>query len=222
MILAVPLTGPQIDAACRLHERLTRWWHTDSALDLLHARIPGYGPEATLIKASTLNALYGTNVYAIARMAEHVGRLMVNTNLDAVGPDLVERIANLPPAEGKKRYRFHSFAAKFCHFFVSGERFPILDWYAEEMVQHHLGRANLVSCGDQRYVAFVKNATALAHAAGLPRPTRELDRYLWLAGICRYWQRTRKRDVNAEVLEMIEHPSAEDERDIRRMLGDDA
>ncbi len=220
MDLAVPLTRAQIDAAGRLHQRLTRWWHTDAALDLLHTRIPGYGPEAVLIKASTLNALYGTNVYAIARMAEHVGQVMADTDPVEAGLDLAERIARLPPAEGRKQYRFHSFAAKFCHFFVNSERFPILDWYAEEMVRYHLGETNLVHCGDQRYVAFVENATRLAFAGGLPGPTRDLDRYLWLAGVYRYWLRTKKRDINSEILATIERPSGEDARDIRGMMGD--
>jgi hypothetical protein len=70
-----PLTSSQVDAASPLHSRLKQWSATDSALEALRRLFPGFDLAASLLKVSALNQLYGTNVYAVLRMAEHVGLL---------------------------------------------------------------------------------------------------------------------------------------------------
>jgi len=139
MPLAVPLSRDQVAAANRLHAGLRQWATADRALGALAERFPEFDETSTLLKAVTINAMYGTNVWALDRMARHVMAVLSETDLARAGPELVERLATPPPAPGQKRRRTHlSFAAKFAHFFIDAERYPILDSYAAKMVELHL------------------------------------------------------------------------------------
>src|SRR5258706_11679744 len=106
--LAIPLTMTQIEAANRLHGKLLQWRVTDRALYILQENLPGFDIEATLLKVVAVNQLYGTNVYAVVRMARHITEVMQ----DACGiedADLVEKLASLTA----RKHR--SFASKFAH-----------------------------------------------------------------------------------------------------------
>src|SRR5690349_6766320 len=130
--LVVPLSMSQIDAANRLHRQLSQWQVTDDALRALKDRFPGFAIDATLLKVVAVNQLYGTNVYAVVRMAQHIAEVMLEaSHMDDAG--LVEELAAL---SGMKHT---SFASKFAHFFIDVERFPIYDSYAVKMVAYHLG-----------------------------------------------------------------------------------
>ncbi|GHO80505.1 hypothetical protein KSD_82760 [Ktedonobacter sp. SOSP1-85] len=119
-VLAVPLLESQIEAANRLHQHLQQWQVADKALSALQLRFPGFDMEATLLKVVVVNQLYGTNILAVTRMAEHVTTIMLSAG-GRNAFDLVEQIALF---SGKKHL---SFASKFAHFFIDMERFPIYD-----------------------------------------------------------------------------------------------
>src|SRR5437867_9794261 len=124
-----PLAATQIRLAARLYERLPDWAVTDHALAALAAAFPDFGREAVLLKVAAVNQLYATQVWAVGRMYEHVLAVMSTPWKHLPAEALVERLATVPG-------RTHtSFAAKFCHFFIDGERFPIYDWYADWMVR---------------------------------------------------------------------------------------
>src|SRR5438874_11882465 len=118
MDLAVLLTMSQIEAANRLHQQLPQWKVTDCALHKLKVQFQGFDSESSLLKVAAINQLYGTKVFAIVRMAEHIEKVMANaSSMDDVG--LVNEIATLSDM------KHTSFASKFAHFFVDAERFPI-------------------------------------------------------------------------------------------------
>jgi len=94
----------------RLRCRCEGWLVTDEALESRARSFPKFDLKSTLLKVAAVNALYGTNVYAIARMAEHVEKLMQDRGSFSADVDLVERLASAP---GLNR-RFYSFA--FAHF----------------------------------------------------------------------------------------------------------
>lgn len=185
--LAVPLVASQVTAACRLHNLMGGWRATDRALEALARRFPDFEHEAVLLKVAAVNQLYGTNLYAVARMAEHITRLM--STKTGHTPDLVDVIAKLP--DGERPRRHISFAAKFAHFFIDTEKFPIYDSYALRTVRHHLGQS--VSAPPPTYVEFARNVNRLKELARLGSSLRELDRYLWLAGLYRQWQISQDR-----------------------------
>jgi hypothetical protein len=210
MDLAVPLPINKIEAANRLHEHLEQWRLADQALRRLADSCRDFEPDVCLLKVAAVNALYGTNLYAITRMAKHVAAVLASADLAAAGPELVERLADLPATEGQKRKRRHySFAAKFAHFFPDEERFPIMDSYALAMLKRHLGRRQYSHDTAHRYTAFVHNFQLLKRLSGFSGSNRQLDRYLWLAGEYAAWKKKRKRAVNTELEGLFKHPSGD-------------
>ncbi|MHB9129712.1 MAG: hypothetical protein ACYDBB_01310 [Armatimonadota bacterium] len=206
--LAVPLSSAQISAAITLQSRMPLWGETNRAFQRLHASMPGFDLSASLLKVAVINQLYYTNVFAIARMAEHVTTIM------AIPPDdplrLVEDIAALPPVPGQQHDRKHwSFASKFVYFFVD-DRCPIYDSYAVGMVAYHLGRGRYAWDEDAPFTAFVSHLQQLQQVAGLSCSVGELDTYLWIAGLYRAWSRdTERAQINTEARKLFSEDSAE-------------
>ena len=139
MQLHVPLAQEQVDCARGVHLKLKQWRLAESALEKLAEQVPGFTPEACLLKTVTVNEIYGTQLFATARMARHVETIFADANTSPVDVDLVERIAKLPTKLGDKQRLSVSFASKFCHFFVNAERFPIYDDAARDAIRLHLG-----------------------------------------------------------------------------------
>jgi hypothetical protein len=168
-------------------------------------RFSDFGIESALLKVAAINQLYGTNVYAVVRMAERVCAIMANDALPRTDATLVEHIAALPPAPGQPHERKHiSFASKFAHFFIDRERFPIYDSYAVKMVEYHLGSSDRMADLQHPYQAFVQNIQRLKRRDGITGTNQELDAYLWLAGL--YWEkrRTATPQINAEAARLFE------------------
>jgi hypothetical protein len=210
MDLAVPLPLKKIEAANRLHERLEQWRLADQALRLLAERCPDFEPAPCLLKVVTVNGLYGTNVYATTRMAKYVAGVLAAANLATAGPELVERLADLPATEGQKwKRRHYSFASKFAHFFLGDERFPIMDSYALKMLKRHLGRRHFSDEQAHPYTAFVRSFQELKRLSGFTGSNRQLDRYLWLAGEHAAWKKNKAAAINAEVAAQFAQPSGE-------------
>ena len=74
--LRIPLNMVQIEAAGRLHGRLTSWAITDAALERLRTQFPDFDPVSVLIKAAAVNQLYYTGVRRLPRLAQHVASVM--------------------------------------------------------------------------------------------------------------------------------------------------
>ena len=210
-MLAVPLAQDQVDAACRFHEQLDQWRLSDAALLRLQDSGPGFDAEACLLKCVTINTLYGTQVFAIVRMADHVRSVLARTDMNAAGQDLVEHLGALPAGEGETKRRFISFASKFCHFFIDEERFPIYDDAAKTVLKLHLGR-EVQPYGAKPYEAFCRNLERLRNHAGITGPGRHMDRYLWITGMYMKWLKERhkpknKQQTNVELRRHFEHPT---------------
>lgn len=219
--LAVPLTPSQIDAACRLRAcQLPRWVATDNALDALAKQFPGFCLEAAILKVAAINQLYGTNVFAVARMAEHAVCVMADKSDTTAPATLVERLAAMPPAhdDDEKKHIHWSFAAKFAHFFVDNERFPIYDSYAKAMLAYHLGPQGLVTDTAHPYRAYLENLESLRSYLGFSCGNRPLDRYLWLAGVYRTWRRKPTAQINTEVAALLTEPTPQITADLAALL----
>lgn len=202
------MLAESVTAACRLHDRLDSWASSDRVLGRIKAQFPGFGLDECHVKVVTLNSLYSTNVFATWRMAEHIHGLLDGSDLGAAGPELVEEIAALPKGPSQKNPRRHtSFASKFAHFFIDPERFPIYDQYADVMIALHLGRYRRTD-PEHPYKAHHANFFALKEAAGLSHvPNCHIDRYFWIAGQYRAWQKISKGQINTTLRELFEDPS---------------
>jgi hypothetical protein len=204
MRTGIPLLPSQLTAAQALYVQLSQWNATNHALTALKNRFPDFDLESTLLKVAAINQLYGTNVYAVVRMAEHASNVMTTTAHSLADVVLVERIAALPSIPGQSRDRKHiSFSSKFAHFFIDAERFPIYDSYAVKMVEYHLGASERTRDLENPYCAFTKNLSLLKQRDQILCSNQELDNYLWLAGL--YWEtwRTMKPQINAEVARLF-------------------
>jgi uncharacterized protein YifE (UPF0438 family) len=98
------------------------------------------------------------------------------------GAELVESLATITQTNGKVR-RHHSFASKFAHFLINEDRFPIMDKYANRMVKRHIGPKNFVTDPKKSYVAFCANHRLLKEQLSFQVSNRDLDHYLWIAGL---------------------------------------
>ena len=172
----------QVAAAVRIfEERLKETAAAEQALRRLARVMPGCDHESILLKVAALNQLYGTNVYAVVRMASHIVRLFSTS--PSWSFETVESVAALPPAGNQKKVRHHrSFASKFAHFFVDADRFPLLDSYAAQRLGFHLGARSLGAGFPQSYPAYARAFFRLLAASDLECRVVDLDKFLWLAG----------------------------------------
>lgn len=218
MPLTVPLSMEQIAAANRLSSHCPQWTAVNQALHQLGQRFPGFELPSALLKVATVNQLYFTNVWAVARMAEHVAAVIAAAGPDA-GAELVEQLAALPRTPNQKHARSYiSFASKFAHFFVDAERFPIYDYYAGTMLAYHLGPAAMAKNTGRPYQAFVENVRRLRERAQLACTADELDAYLWLAGLYRQWCADPAAPINTEAANLFSLPSTEVQADLAALL----
>ena len=215
---AVPLLTNQIDAAVRLHGRLQQWELTDESLALLSEQLPGFTPREALIKATVINALYGTNVKAIVPVARHLSRVLEKPDSWKREPWLVEKLAVIPPNGERKYPRYFSFASKFAHFFIDAECFPIKDSYSDRMVKLHLGKGNFAPDGDHPYLAFYVNYEELKAKIEHKGSNRDLDRYLWLCGEYLAWKKDGDAEINMELRSVFENPDQETAVDLQILM----
>lgn len=187
----IPLSPHLVRAACDLHATLVPWHWSDEALLKIKAGVPGFSPPATLAKVASVNALYYTNVFALVRVAEHFSGVLAMADLGTAGPELVDALADVPRGGTEQRkVRRLSLAAKFAHFFIDEDRFPIYDRYAVRMVAKHAGTS--VTSLDGNFTAFTAAFNALATRAGIFKQRRRLDRYLWIQGQYEEWTKRGK------------------------------
>jgi len=221
MALAMPLTQAQVDCACRVHETLAQWRLAEAALERLAHSVPGFSAEASLLKTVAVNSIYGTQLLATVRMAKHIENLLSNSHTDTLGLEIVERIACLPALAGGKPRMSVSFASKFCHFFVNAEKFPIYDDAARDALRLHLGAEGYVVNKATPYLAFCVNFEKLRTLAKLECTTKELDQYLWLAGMYMRWLKERSKKnprVNQELKGLFHQPPPAIAADFKAML----
>ena len=84
-----------------------------------------------LIKASSLNDFYSTNIFSIFSVAKHIYSLNIDDRLINNDETLVDDIANVE-VNGKKK-NFYSFATKYCSHHNPID-FPIYDSYVEKIL----------------------------------------------------------------------------------------
>jgi hypothetical protein len=156
----------------------------DRALAALFARYPWNDePEAVLLKAAAVNALYSTNVYAVVALARHILALKIDNALDRGDLDVVEKLADFA-VKGKRR-RIYSFATKYCNWHRP-ETFPIYDSRVAAALldlQKIDAFASFRAEDLQRYPRFVEVLGSFRVYYYLETFTfREIDKYLWRLG----------------------------------------
>ncbi|MFZ5435694.1 MAG: hypothetical protein ACOZCF_05155 [Bacillota bacterium] len=97
---AIPLARLQVEAALKLYRHCKLWQTTDEALESLARSFPSFDFKSTLLKVAGVNALYGTQVYAVGEVAEHVHKMLEDT-VAPFYPDIVEKLGRVKLGRGR-------------------------------------------------------------------------------------------------------------------------
>ena len=136
-----------------------------------------------LIKASSLNDFYSTNIINIFAVAKHIQALDIDKRLEEGDASLVHDIADMTIG-GKKR-RLYSFASKYCSHHKP-MLFPIYDSYVDRVLRHFRKQDRFCSFKDEdlkNYPKFINVLNAFQEFYGLDGVNKKnLDKYLWQLG----------------------------------------
>ncbi|MBE5825243.1 MAG: hypothetical protein E7307_01265 [Butyrivibrio sp.] len=139
--------------------------------------------EDILIKVSTLNDFYSTNIYSVFPVAKHILEMNIDERLYGGDPTLVSEIA-VVNISGKTK-NFYSFASKYCSHH-NQDQFPIYDSYVEKVLMYFrkvdgFSQFRLEDLKD--YPIFKGVLVHFADYYGIKGyGLKDLDRYLWQLG----------------------------------------
>ena len=149
--------------------------------------------EHILLKVSTLNDFYSTNIFDTYSVARHILNLNVDSRLEAKDYSLVNDIARVS-IKGKVR-NFYAFSSKYCSHHRP-ESFPIYDSFVEKMLLHYQsvsGFGEFRKDDLKNYSRFIEIIRSFQTYYKLAKfSLREIDVFLWLVGK-EYFPRNYKR-----------------------------
>lgn len=135
--------------------------------------------EDILIKSSTLNDFYSTNIFSIFPVAKHILSLNIDSRLKEGDPTLVKDISNV------LNRNFYSFATKYCSHHNPYD-FPIYDNYVLKVLVYYKKRdkfSNFKNKDLKDYIIFKNTLFEFRDFYGLNKfNLKELDKFLWQLG----------------------------------------
>lgn len=136
-----------------------------------------------LIKCSSLNDFYSTNIFSIFPVAKHILELNIDERLKNKDTSLVNDIAKLN-INGKEKY-FYSFATKYCsHHFPND--FPIYDSFVEKCLIYFKKKDKFYSFSKEELKDYAKFKDILLQFKKYYNidefNLKDIDRYLWQLG----------------------------------------
>ena len=115
----------QVECYLQLWDKQENYKLQEKALDKLFFNTYPNNTDINdiLIKASSLNDFYSTNIYSIFSVAKHISELNIDSRLASEDLSLVDDIATV--VINGKQLRFYSFASKYCSHHMPNV-FPII------------------------------------------------------------------------------------------------
>lgn len=136
-----------------------------------------------LLKASTLNDFYSTNIFSIYPVAKHICALDIDARLKAGDVTLVGDIQYVTIGDTLKN--FYSFASKYCSHHNPLD-YPIYDSYVDEVLRHFRNRDSFSDFQDgdlKDYVKFKGILIDFRAFYGLDKYNlKQIDQYVWQLG----------------------------------------
>jgi len=136
-----------------------------------------------LIKASTLNNFYSTNIFSIYPVAKHIHELDIDSRLEAGDAGLVADIQQV--MIGGKKKNFYSFATKYCSHH-NPFAYPIYDSYVDEVLRYFRNRDSFFNFKDgdlKKYEKFKSILIAFQSFYDLDEYNlKQIDQYVWQLG----------------------------------------
>ncbi len=157
----------------------------ESSLDKLFFKTYPYNTDINdiLIKASSLNDFYSTNIFSIFPVAKHILELDIDERLQKGDETLVNDIAIII-MNGKQK-NFYSFATKYCshHFPLV---FPIYDSYVEKILLYFNKKDNFYKFKKDDLKNYSKFKNVLNQFKKFYNideySLKDIDRYIWQLG----------------------------------------
>lgn len=136
-----------------------------------------------LIKASSLNDFYSTNIFSIFPVAKHILELNIDERLKNGDESLVKDIAKVT-INGKQKY-FYSFATKYCSHHQP-ILFPICDSYVEKILIYFNKQDKFYNFKREDLKDYSKFKNILIEFKKFYEideyNLKDIDRYLWQLG----------------------------------------
>ena len=164
---------------------LPSYSNQEKALDKLFMKLcpKNDNIEDILIKCSSLNDFYSTNIFDIHTVAQHILSLKIDERLNVGDCSLVDKIAHVE-VNGKDHF-FYSFATKYCSHHQP-EKYAIYDSYVEKVLLTMNKREPFTNFKQEDlkdYDAYMNVIKAFQQKFGLMQYTiKQLDQYLWQLG----------------------------------------
>lgn len=139
--------------------------------------------DEILIKVSSLNDFYSTNIFKSYYVALHILSLKIDNRLNKIDPTLVEDIAKVKMNGAIKN--LYSFATKYCSHHKPND-YPIYDGYVEKVLIHLKRRdqfSSFIKKDLRNYSSFKNILKDFSSYYGLTKfSMNQIDKYLWLVG----------------------------------------
>ena len=136
-----------------------------------------------LLKASTLNDFYSTNIFSIYPVAKHICTLDIDTRLKAGDVTLVRDIQYVTIGDTVKN--FYSFATKYCSHHKPLD-YPIYDSYVDEVLRYFRNCDSFSDFQDgdlKDYIKFKGILIDFRAFYGLDKYNlKQIDQYVWQLG----------------------------------------
>lgn len=136
-----------------------------------------------LLKASTLNDFYSTNIFSIYPVAKHICDLDIDERLKAGDVTLVGDIQSV--TFGEKKKNLYSFASKYCSHHNPLD-YPIYDSYVDIVLRYFRDRDSFSDFKNRDlkdYVKFKRILIEFCIFYGLDKfNLKKIDQYVWLLG----------------------------------------
>lgn len=134
-----------------------------------------------LLKVSTLNDFYSTNIFKVYPVAEHIVAIEdIDKRLKEGDLSLVEEIQN----SGSNNRKFYSFATKYCSHHNPLD-FPIYDRYVDMVLRYYRRIDKFATFKNEElkdYALFKETLVIFKEYYDLNYSFKDLDKYIWQLG----------------------------------------
>lgn len=175
----------EVEKYIKLWDSLENYVLQEEALDKLFFKTypKNNNISEILIKCSSLNDFYSTNIFSIFPVAKHIKELNIDKRLKDGDTKLVNEIAILKI--GNKSKNFYSFATKYCsHHYPT--KYPIYDSYVEKCLMYFKKKdsfANFQLKDLKKYDKFKEILITFKKHYDIDEyDLKDIDRYLWQLG----------------------------------------
>ncbi|MBK5262071.1 MAG: PD-(D/E)XK nuclease family protein [Peptostreptococcaceae bacterium] len=175
----------QVEFYLEKWDGLENYHMQEDALNKLFFELSPKNEDITdiLIKASTLNNFYSTNIFSIYPVAKHIFTLNIDSRLKVGDVSLVGDIQHLTIGDTKKN--FYSFASKYCSHHNPLD-YPIYDSYVDEVLRYFRNRDGFSDFQDgdlKDYGQFKGILIDFRASYDLEKYNlKQIDQYVWQLG----------------------------------------